>query len=107
MDRNLTCSRLRAVSFAVARNDAAGRRGHVVALSFLRDQKCIGAEVKAFCAREAQHQFDRLIDTARAEHVVVEKHGRPVVVVIAIEEYERLIDRKTQSAGANEPEDIR
>jgi antitoxin (DNA-binding transcriptional repressor) of toxin-antitoxin stability system len=31
-----------------------------------------------------------LIDLARAEPVVVAKHGRPVVVVMAVEEYERL-----------------
>ncbi|MER9972076.1 type II toxin-antitoxin system prevent-host-death family antitoxin [Mesorhizobium sp. M0060] len=32
-----------------------------------------------------------LIDTARAEPVTVEKHGRPVVVVISVEEYSRLL----------------
>ena len=46
--------------------------------------------MKVFSAREAKHQFGRLIDTARAEPVVVEKHGRPVVVVLAVEEFERL-----------------
>ena len=46
--------------------------------------------MKAMPAREAKHQFGRLIDTARAEPVVIEKHGRPVVVVVAVEEFERL-----------------
>ncbi|APF36702.1 prevent-host-death protein [Chelatococcus daeguensis] len=46
--------------------------------------------MKAMSAREAKHQFGRLIDTARAEPVVVEKHGRPVVVVLAVEEFERI-----------------
>lgn len=32
-----------------------------------------------------------LIDTARAEPVTVEKHGRPVVVVVSVEEYARLL----------------
>lgn len=41
-------------------------------------------------AKEAKYGFGRLIDLARAEPIVVEKHGRPVVVVLAIEEYERL-----------------
>jgi prevent-host-death family protein len=41
-------------------------------------------------AKEAKYGFGRLIDLARAEPVVVEKHGRPVVVVLAIEEYQRL-----------------
>lgn len=41
-------------------------------------------------ARDAKNGFGRLIDTARAEPVAIEKHGRPVVVVMAVEEYERL-----------------
>lgn len=41
-------------------------------------------------ARDAKYNFGRLIDTARAEPVTVEKHGRAVVVVLAVEEYERL-----------------
>lgn len=46
--------------------------------------------MKTMSARDAKHQFGRLIDTARAEPVIVEKHGRPVVVVLAVEEYEKL-----------------
>lgn len=41
-------------------------------------------------AKDAKYNFGRLIDMARAEPVVIEKHGRAVVVVIAVEEYERL-----------------
>jgi len=41
-------------------------------------------------AREAKNAFGLMIDTARAEPVLIEKHGRGVVVVIAVEEYERL-----------------
>ncbi len=41
-------------------------------------------------AKDAKYGFGRLIDLARSEPVVVEKHGRPVVVVLAVEEYERL-----------------
>jgi prevent-host-death family protein len=39
-------------------------------------------------AKHAKYSFGRLIDLARAEPVTVEKHGRPVVVALAIEEYE-------------------
>ena len=46
--------------------------------------------MKTMSARDAKHQFGLLIDTARAEPVTVAKHGRPVVVVLAIEEFERL-----------------
>lgn len=41
-------------------------------------------------AKDAKYGFGRLIDLARAEPVAVAKHGRTVVVVLAIEEYERL-----------------
>jgi prevent-host-death family protein len=46
--------------------------------------------MQSISAKEAKYGFGRLIDLARAEPVTVEKHGRPVVVVQAIEEYERL-----------------
>ena len=48
--------------------------------------------MKAISAREAKYNFGRMIDTARAEPgpVIVEKHGRPVVVVLAVEKYESL-----------------
>ena len=41
-------------------------------------------------AKDAKYGFGRLIDLARAEPVAVAKHGRTVVVVLSIEEYERL-----------------
>lgn len=41
-------------------------------------------------AKDAKNSFGRLIDTARAEPVLIEKHGRGVVVVVAVEEFERL-----------------
>lgn len=42
-------------------------------------------------ARDAKNSFGRLIDLARAAPVSIDKHGRPVVVVISVEEYERLL----------------
>ena len=47
--------------------------------------------MKTMSAREAKNGFGRLIDLARIEPVTVEKHGRGVVVVMAVEEYDRLI----------------
>ncbi len=41
-------------------------------------------------AKDAKYGFGRLIDPTRAEPVAVAKHGRPVVVVMAVEEFERL-----------------
>ena len=46
--------------------------------------------MKILNAKDAKYGFGRLIDMARAEPVLVAKHGRPVVVVMSVEEYERL-----------------
>jgi prevent-host-death family protein len=46
--------------------------------------------MRTMSAKDAKNGFGLLLDTARAEPVTIEKHGRPVVVVLAIEEYERL-----------------
>jgi prevent-host-death family protein len=56
--------------------------------------------MKSVSAREAKYNFGRLIDTARATPVVIEKHRRPVVFVLSIEEYQRLkaIDSKKEAA---------
>lgn len=49
--------------------------------------------MKTMSAREAKNSFGLMIDTARAEPVRIEKHGRGVVVVVSVEEYERLSAR--------------
>lgn len=46
--------------------------------------------MKSLSAKEAKYEFGRLIDLARAAPVAILKHGRPVVVVMSIEEFERL-----------------
>jgi len=46
--------------------------------------------MKTMSAREAKNGFGLMIDTARAEPVLIKKHGRGVVMVISVEEYERL-----------------
>ena len=51
---------------------------------------CCGRDIQKLSAGDAKYSFGRLIDTARAEPVTVEKHGRAVVVVLAVEEYEQL-----------------
>ena len=55
--------------------------------------------MQAISAKDAKYNFGRLSDMARAEPVTVEKHGRAVVVVLAVEEYERL---KAMEAGQND-----
>jgi prevent-host-death family protein len=46
--------------------------------------------MRTLTAKDAKYGFGQLIDLARAEPLVVAKHGRPVVVVMAVEEFERL-----------------
>ena len=57
-------------------------------------------------AKDAKYGFGRLIDLARAEPVVVEKHGRPVIVVMAVEEFERLkaveLEHRARSPATDE-----
>ena len=47
--------------------------------------------MKSMSAKEAKNGFGLLLDTARAQPVTIEKHGRPVVVVLSVEEYMRLM----------------
>ena len=49
-----------------------------------------GSRMQILSAKEAKYGFGRLIDLARAKPVAVTKHGRTVVVVLSVEEYERL-----------------
>ena len=57
--------------------------------------------MKTMSAREAKNAFGLMVDTARAEPVLIEQHGRGVVVVVAVEEYERL---SVQSGGTDKGE---
>lgn len=41
-------------------------------------------------ANAAKARFGELLDKARREPVTIEKHGRPVAVVLSTEEYEEL-----------------
>lgn len=54
--------------------------------------------MKTMSAREAKNGFGLMIDTARAEPVLIEKHGRGVVVVVSVEEYARLSTRTASAA---------
>lgn len=55
--------------------------------------------MKIMSAKNAKNEFGLLLDTARAEPVTIEKHGRPVVVVLAVEEFGRLTGTKTSRDG--------
>ena len=53
--------------------------------------------MRSITSADAKNNFGELIDLARAAPVLVTKYDRPVVVVMAAEEYERL---KAVEAGA-------
>lgn len=76
--------------FKIRENRTALRLRGVAEIAIM-DRIFVGASVmKTMSARDAKNAFGMLIDSARAEPVAIEKHGRKVVVVIAVEEYERL-----------------
>ena len=56
--------------------------------------------------KEAKNSFGSLLDTARAGPVTIWKHGRPVVVVLSAEEYERLLNPsgRKKAAKARRPD---
>ncbi|MEG9883491.1 MAG: type II toxin-antitoxin system Phd/YefM family antitoxin [Hyphomicrobiales bacterium] len=57
--------------------------------------------MQTLSAKDAKYGFGRLIGLARAEPVAVAKHGRAVVVVLSVEEYERL--KTLEAAAAMKP----
>ena len=60
------------------------------------------SRMQTLSAKDAKYGFGRLIDLARAEPITVTKYGRPVVVVLSAEEYERL--KALESAGKTDSE---
>jgi prevent-host-death family protein len=54
-------------------------------------------------AKDAKNAFGLLVDTARAEPVTIEKHGRAVVVVLSVEEFERLNREGARGQGKSVP----
>jgi len=46
--------------------------------------------MKAIAAKEAKNNFGEMMDTVQREPVTIEKHGRPVAVVISAKEYEQI-----------------
>ena len=62
----------------------------------------MGGNMQHVSAREAKNGFGRLIDLARASPVAVEKHGRPVVVVMAVEEFQCLTSGWSKKADGAE-----
>lgn len=46
--------------------------------------------MQSIAAREAKIHFGELIDKAQREPISIEKHGRPVAVIMSSEEYKQI-----------------
>ena len=46
--------------------------------------------MRSMAALEAKNRFGELLDAAQREPVTIEKHGRPVAVVLSAEDYKDL-----------------
>jgi prevent-host-death family protein len=46
--------------------------------------------MKVTTAKDAKNRFGRLIDQALVQPIAISKHGRPVVVMLAYDEFQRL-----------------
>ena len=46
--------------------------------------------MNSFRASMAKNKFGELLDNARREPIIIEKHARPTAVLMAYEEYQRL-----------------
>lgn len=51
-------------------------------------------------AHDAKARFGQLLDTARREPVVIERHGRAVAVMLSNQEYDELNDIKLRQLRA-------
>lgn len=61
--------------------------------------------MKNFSAKDAKNHFGQMMDAARLEPVVIEKHGRPMVVVCSVEEFERLSQAAARASGSGRNRD--
>lgn len=52
--------------------------------------------MRTMSANDAKKNFGQLLDTARREPVTVQKHGRPVTVMLSVEDYEDLTGQRKQ-----------
>ena len=46
--------------------------------------------MKAIAAKEAKNNFGELMDNAQREPITIERHGRPVAVIMSSKEYEQI-----------------
>lgn len=57
--------------------------------------------MKKLAAREAKTHFGELMDTVQREPVSIEKHGRPVAVIMSMQEYKAIEKMKLERLRAH------
>lgn len=56
--------------------------------------------MRSMAAKEAKNHFGELLDTARREPVTIERNGRPVAVVLSVEDFKRFEEIEDAVWGA-------
>ena len=56
--------------------------------------------MQTMSAHEAKARFGQLLDTARTEPVMIEKHGRPVAVLVSKQEFDDIQAMKLEQLRA-------
>ena len=59
--------------------------------------------MRKFTSADAKNHFGELVDAARVAPVAVTKYDRPIIVVMAVEEYERLAGGSAEPASTARP----
>lgn len=62
--------------------------------------------MSTFSALEAKNRLGQIIDAAQREPVTITRHGRPAVVVLAIQDYEALLAGSPELLRLQKPPEL-
>lgn len=62
--------------------------------------------MSTFSALEAKNRLGQIIDAAQREPVTITRHGRPAVVVLAIQDYEALLAGNPELLRLQKPPEL-
>ena len=62
--------------------------------------------MSTFSALEAKNRLGQIIDAAQREPVTITRHGRPAVVVLAVQEYEALLAGTSTLLRSQKPAEL-
>lgn len=55
--------------------------------------------IRVVSSTEAQNQFGKLLDDAKREPVMIQKNGRDQVVMVSVEDYQRMVQESAVNPG--------